>query len=64
MYRIIYSSQARKDAKKISESGLKIIPLTLLKYYKTIPFKIHRHMKNYWAICLALIPGELTFNID
>jgi Txe/YoeB family toxin of toxin-antitoxin system len=39
MYQIIYSSQARKDAKKISGSGLKNNILNLIEILHTNPYQ-------------------------
>ena len=46
MYKIIYSSQAQKDAKKANEGGLKDNIQKLLIYWKIIRIKIRHHMKN------------------
>jgi hypothetical protein len=48
MYKIIYSSQAQKDAKKAGKSGnIKITSKNSLTYYKMTLIKVQKKKKNY-----------------
>lgn len=50
MWKIIYTKQAQKDAKKLSRAGFRKKAEDLLEIIGTIHIKIHLRLKNLLAI--------------
>ncbi len=50
MFELVYTAQARKDAKKIASSGLKEKAQNLLAILEVNPFQNPLPLKRWWAI--------------
>jgi hypothetical protein len=59
-WRLVYTKQAQKDAKKLAAAGLKKKAQAIIDILQKNPFQTLLHMKNLSAICQASIPGEST----
>jgi len=62
-WRLVFTKLAKKDAKKIVQSGLKPQANRLLDLLRKDLIAIRRPMKNSSAISPALIPEESTYSI-
>ena len=64
MWKIVYTPQANKDARKIKEAGLKLKVHGLLEVLEKNPFQTPPYLKNYKEICSGFILVELIVSID
>ena len=62
-WKLVYTKQAQKDAKKLAASNLKKKAQALLDIRADDPFKTPLLTKNSWAIWLERTRGASTFNI-
>jgi hypothetical protein len=56
-WKIVYTRQAQRDARKLAASGFKEKAETLLEIPSADPFKSPLRMRNSWEISRALIPA-------
>ena len=63
MYKVIFSPQAQKDAKKITSSNLKKKVEELLELIEKNPFSFHLILNFYRADLKDLFQEELINNI-
>ena len=59
-WRIVYTKQAQKDAKKLASAGLRQKALNFSKSLNMTPFRVHRRMRSCWATYSGHILGEST----
>ena len=57
-WRLVFTKQAQKDAKRIAQSGLKIQASRYWTFFEKTLTRIHRHSKSSWGIFPVLFPDE------
>lgn len=63
-YKLVFTKQVQKDAKKLGSSGLKPKAQQLLSLLESDPLQQYPPYKSFYEIYQRLIPEESTFNID
>ena len=62
-WRLVFTKQAKRDAKKIAQSGFKPQAGRLLDLLKEDPYRnLPPYEKSSWEIFPALIPEESTYS--